>query len=587
MQERQSGVETREGSRMPKAHRRKQITYYQRQRRDKEQQTGALRHALVIAVAGAGGKSTYIRQQAERQAREGKRVAVTTTTHIYNPCVQYGIRESWSGDETEPVAVIQGVAYFGRPQGMNGQSGESGRSRLPESKKPDALEPCVTSETVRRDTLVQSSKPEKAQQDTLMRRGVSEDMQQSWKLGPVSQDAFRQICSRYDVVYVEADGSRSMPAKIPLEGEPVLPPGTDEVVIVMGRHAVGRPPRAVCQHYDVDRLEAAARSADGSPASDRGTTAGGGTAPDRRTAADGSEASVRDTAADSSPVSDGSEASVRNTAADSLKVAGGITAPEDQEPQTPLTEAQLRHLAEACYIRPLRIRYPWIRSTYYLSDMYRLGEKEHVTDVTFILMASGFGRRYSGSENKLLTDFHGRPLYLHALEHLAKSAQQLRSYQVHVRTGVVTRYPEIMQQTADMQDPDITYLENHMAEEGITSSIRIGTRKATADHAQLVVFFAADMPYLDAGQITRFVCDCICSGKPYGCMAVRDETERTVTTTVPGAFRLDKGQAADRLLALHGDRGAMQLIRQRPWDTYYFYTEPSSIRDIDQKEDSR
>ncbi len=532
----QSGVETREGSRMPKAHRRKQITYYQRQRRDKEQETGALRHALVIAVAGAGGKSTYIRQQAERQAGEGKRVAVTTTTHIYNPCVQYGIRESWSGDEAEPVAVVRGVAYFGRPQGMDGQP---------------------------------------------------EDTQQRWKLGPVSPDAFRQICSRYDVVYVEADGSHSMPAKIPLEGEPVLPPGADEVVIVMGRHAVGRPPRAVCQHYDVDRLEAAARSADGSPASDRGTTAGGGTAPDRRTAADGSEASVRDTAADSSPVSDGSEASVRDIAADSIKAAGGITTPENQEPQTPLTEAQLRHLAEACYIRPLRIRYPWIRSTYYLSDMYRLGEKEHVTDVTFILMASGFGRRYSGSENKLLTDFHGRPLYLHALEHLAKSAQQLRSYQVYVRIGVVTRYPEIMQQTADMQDPDITYLENHMAEEGITSSIRIGTKKATADHAQLVVFFAADMPYLDAGQITRFVCDCICSGKPYGCMAVRDEIERTVTTTVPGAFRLDKGQAADRLLALHGDRGAMRLIRQRPWDTYYFYTELSSIRDIDQKEDSR
>ena len=520
----QSGVETREGSRMPKAHRRKQITYYQRQRRDKEQETGALRHALVIAVAGAGGKSTYIRQQAERQAGEGKRVAVTTTTHIYNPCVQYGIRESWSGDEAEPVAVVRGVAYFGRPQGMDGQP---------------------------------------------------EDTQQSWKLGPVSPDAFRQICSRYDVVYVEADGSHSMPAKIPLEGEPVLPPGADEVVIVMGRHAVGRPPRAVCQHYDADRLKVAARSADGSPASDRGTTAGGGTASDRRVAAE------------SNPVSDGSEASVRDIAADSLKVAGGITAPEDQEPQTPLTEAQLRHLAEACYIRPLRIRYPWIRSTYYLSDMYRLGEKEHVTEVTFILMASGFGRRYSGSENKLLADFHGRPLYLHALEHLAKSAQQLRSYQVYVRIGVVTRYPEIMQQTADIQDPDITFLENHMAEEGITSSIRIGTRKATADHAQLVVFFAADMPYLDAGQITRFVCDCICSGKPYGCMAVRDEIERTVTTTVPGAFRLDKGQAADRLLALHGDRGAMQLIRQRPWDTYYFYTEPSSIRDIDQKEDSR
>jgi CTP:molybdopterin cytidylyltransferase MocA len=506
---------------MPKAHRRKQITYYQKQRRDKEQETSPVRRALVIAVAGAGGKSTYIRQQAEKLALEGKRVAVTTTTHIYHPCVLYGIRESWSGDETEPVAVVRGVAYFGRPLGVD--------------RKPDGFE----------------------------RSGVPENVQQSWKLGPVSPDAFRQICNRYDVVYVEADGSRSMPVKIPLEGEPVLPPGTDEVVIVMGRHAVGRPPRAVCQHYDAARFEAAARSAASS------------TAADRRPASDQSSTSGRRPAADSSP------AAVSSTA------AGGMTASGNQETQTLLTEAQLRHLAEDCYIRPLRIRYPWIRSTYYLSDMYRLGEKENVTDVTFILMASGFGRRYSADGNKLLADFHGRPLYLHALEHLAKSARQLRTYRVHARISVATRYTEIMQQTADMQDPDITYLENHMAEEGITSSIRIGTKKATADHAQMVVFFAADMPYLDAGQITRFVCDCICSGKTYGCMAVRNETEKAVTTSVPGAFRLDKEQTADRLLALHGDSGAMRLIRQRPWDTCYFYTESSSIRDIDRKEDNR
>ena len=50
---------------MPKAHRRKQITYYQKQRRDKGQEASPVRRALVIAVAGAGGKSTYIRQQAE------------------------------------------------------------------------------------------------------------------------------------------------------------------------------------------------------------------------------------------------------------------------------------------------------------------------------------------------------------------------------------------------------------------------------------------------------------------------------------------------------------------------------------------
>ena len=40
--------------------------------------------AYVIAVCGAGGKSTYIKRKAEEYASKGKRVVVTTTTHIFN-----------------------------------------------------------------------------------------------------------------------------------------------------------------------------------------------------------------------------------------------------------------------------------------------------------------------------------------------------------------------------------------------------------------------------------------------------------------------------------------------------------------------
>ncbi len=40
--------------------------------------------AYVIAVCGAGGKSTYIKKRAEEFAGQGKRVVVTTTTHIFN-----------------------------------------------------------------------------------------------------------------------------------------------------------------------------------------------------------------------------------------------------------------------------------------------------------------------------------------------------------------------------------------------------------------------------------------------------------------------------------------------------------------------
>ena len=38
--------------------------------------------AHVTAVAGAGGKTGYIRRRAERLAAEGRRVAILTTTHI-------------------------------------------------------------------------------------------------------------------------------------------------------------------------------------------------------------------------------------------------------------------------------------------------------------------------------------------------------------------------------------------------------------------------------------------------------------------------------------------------------------------------
>lgn len=42
-----------------------------------------------------------------------------------------------------------------------------------------------------------------------------------------------------DEILIEADGSAHMPVKAPAEHEPVLFPYMDEVVIVMGTHAIG------------------------------------------------------------------------------------------------------------------------------------------------------------------------------------------------------------------------------------------------------------------------------------------------------------------------------------------------------------
>ena len=64
--------------------------------------------AHVTAVAGAGGKTGYIRRRAERLAAEGRRVAILTTTHILEEpssehIVYFGIprggRLTWPGEE--------------------------------------------------------------------------------------------------------------------------------------------------------------------------------------------------------------------------------------------------------------------------------------------------------------------------------------------------------------------------------------------------------------------------------------------------------------------------------------------------------
>lgn len=47
--------------------------------------------SYVIAVVGAGGKSSYIEEQANFHAARGKRVAVTTTTHIFRAPDREGI----------------------------------------------------------------------------------------------------------------------------------------------------------------------------------------------------------------------------------------------------------------------------------------------------------------------------------------------------------------------------------------------------------------------------------------------------------------------------------------------------------------
>ena len=385
------------------------------------------------------------------------------------------------------------------------------------------------------------------------------------RLAAIPRDAFARICALYDAVLVEGDGSRCMPVKIPGPKEPVIPGETDEIAVVMGPQAVGRRLDIVCHRYERQRLERAGI----------------------------------------------------------IPAASGSISDECADEALTVTEEMLEKIADTFYVIPLRRQFPDARVFYapgsYPLDRENPGDLRYNCSVTAVLMASGFGRRYGG--NKLLDDLDGRPLYRHALDHIAQALGKDALI-------VVTQYDEIFHQVREM---GIRAVLNDQAAEGISASIRLGTEHALRSYPAIaqtgrtegaesasgsdpvLLFFAADMPYLSAEEIRRYVRQFLWSGKSFGCM----EAGPDHIMTNPGAFRLGRvpsplmedapaggiaaaeyGDGEDRsrkcgrfmepcvarqLLELHGDRGARRIMKRYPHDIYRYQVSEEAVTDIDVK----
>lgn len=144
---------------------------------------------MIIAVAGSGGKTTRIHELAEKYRSEGKKVFVTTTTHM--------MREAdcdVSGDK-EKIA-----------------------------------------DRLRRSGYCMAGLPVK-----------------DGKIGALPETVYEEICTLADVVLVEADGSRGKPVKAPAEYEPVIPSNADEIQIVVGLSAMGKPLKDIS--HRTERIE--------------------------------------------------------------------------------------------------------------------------------------------------------------------------------------------------------------------------------------------------------------------------------------------------------------------------------------------
>ena len=144
----------------------------------------------VIAVVGGGGKTSLIYRLTDELIDKGKRVIITTTTHM------------------------------------------AGESELPFARGGDAVR---VKELLDKERYVIAAEYE---EDTGKYASLTEE-----KL-----EELRELC---DVMLVEADGAKHLPCKVPNEKEPVIIPECTDVIAVVGMDALGKPLEEVCFRKDL------------------------------------------------------------------------------------------------------------------------------------------------------------------------------------------------------------------------------------------------------------------------------------------------------------------------------------------------
>ncbi|MBK8595354.1 MAG: putative selenium-dependent hydroxylase accessory protein YqeC [Holophagales bacterium] len=151
----------------------------------------------VVAFVGAGGKTTAMLRLARELEEMGRSVLVTTTTHLSDP-------------RREPEGPAGRLVF--RPEMESPRTAGAG---FTEGTGVDVA-PGITMLVSR-----EASEP-----------GKVKGIHPSW---------VPSLRRSWDFVLVEADGSRRLPLKAPGNDEPVLPPGTDLVVGVLGLDGLGKP----------------------------------------------------------------------------------------------------------------------------------------------------------------------------------------------------------------------------------------------------------------------------------------------------------------------------------------------------------
>ena len=153
---------------------------------------------MIVAFTGGGGKTTAMFCLADELAGQGKRVIVTTSTHIFYPvdrivaeAADWKTVSDFIACHKEYSSSLAGwVLVTGLPAGEG-------------------------------------------------------------KLKGMELSELEKLLSLCDVLLVEADGAKRLPIKIPAMREPVIPKGTYAVIGCMGLDCIGEPWEKTCFRYEL------------------------------------------------------------------------------------------------------------------------------------------------------------------------------------------------------------------------------------------------------------------------------------------------------------------------------------------------
>lgn len=172
----------------------------------------------IISLVGAGGKTTTMYRLADELAGQGKRVLVTTSTHIRIP----------ESGRVCPVAHVSELSPASWGDGLILTAG----TPVPAKEDPTAETPVPAKEDPTAGT------PVSAAEKFSMPGGLGEEAQ------------MERLLRFVDVILIEADGAKRMPLKVPEEWEPVIVPQTGLVIACAGLGCIGRTFAESCFRFD-------------------------------------------------------------------------------------------------------------------------------------------------------------------------------------------------------------------------------------------------------------------------------------------------------------------------------------------------